>query len=416
MRVAVAPEGTGRSATAPARAAPSAGPSSQRPPGLRLRLMFVFALMALRYWLSVFPGLCREHRRALARARAIPDPLLRSVALDALRKWGNIEGAAAYAASVPPRRRRAAARAMACFQQVYNYLDMLSELPNEEPMANARRLHGALLVALEPGAEHGDYYGPCHQGEDGGYLVDLVDRARDALAQLPSYPLVAAAARSAAERIVAFQSCNTGELEGDYGALGAWARTQSTGDGDLRWWEIAASGGSSLCVYALIAAAGRSCLDAEEVTRIERAYFPWIGALHSLLDNLVDMAEDHATGQRNLIACYPSTLEAIARMQLLAERSMAQARALHGDSHALILAAMTSFYLCTPEAYLPAARPVTLAVLAAMGKPAVLTRLVFSLRLSLRRLHRARRSRGAEVVLPEHTQLERSQLIHGFVK
>lgn len=379
-------------------------------------MIAVFALMALRYWLSVFPGLCREQRRARARARAIPDPILRSVALDALRKWGNIEGAAAFAASVPRRRRHAAARAMACFQQAYNYLDMLSELPSEDPMASARRLHGALLVALDPDADHSDYYAAGHQDGDGGYLEDLVDRTREALDELPSYSLVAAASRSAAERIVAFQSCNTGELEGDYGALAAWAQQQQIGEGDLRWWEIAAAGGSSLCVYALIAAAGRSCLDSAEIAQIQDAYFPWIGALHSLLDNLVDVAEDHATGQRNLIGCYPSTLEAIARMRLLAERSMVAARGLPGDSHTLILAAMASFYLCTPEAYLPAARPVTMAVLAEMGKPAALTRLVFRARLSLRRLARARRSRGAEVVLPEHTQLERSQLIHGFVK
>lgn len=414
MRVVTAPEETGRSSTAPAaaEAAPITPSSSAlRPPGLRLRMFFVFVVMAVRYWLSVFPGLCRERRRALVRARAIPDPTLRSVALDALHKWGNIEGAAAFAASVPRRRRRAAARAMACFQQAYNYLDMLSELPNEDPVINARRLHGALLVALEPGAAHSDYYAGRYQGGDGGYLVDLLDRAREALAQLPSYRLVAAPAKSAAERIIAFQSCNTGELEGDYSALAAWAHTQGIDDGDLRWWEIAAAGGSSLCVYALIAAAGRSCVNSSEVMQIEAAYFPWIGGLHSLLDNLVDVAEDHATGQRNLIGCYPSTLEAVTRMRLLAERSMAEAHALHGDSHALILAAMVSFYLCTPEAYLPAARPVTVAVLSAVGKPAALTRLVFRMRLRLRRLAWARRSQGAEVVIPDQ-----SQLIHEFVK
>lgn len=414
MRVVTAPEQTARSTTSPAdgETAPIT-PISRllRPPGLRLRMMFVFVVMALRYWLTVFPGLCRERRLALTRARAIPDPTLRSVALDALHKWGNIEGAAAFAACAPRRRRRAAARAMACFQQAYNYLDMLSELPNEDPVVNARRLHGALLIALQPGADHADYYAGHHRDGDGGYLTDLIDRAREALAQLPSYPLVADAAMSAAERIIAFQSCNTGELEGDYGALAAWAHSQRIDDGDLRWWEIAAAGGSSLCVYALIAAAGRSCVDSAEVRKIEDAYFPWIGALHSLLDNLVDVAEDHATGQRNLIGCYPSTLEAVSRMRLLAECSMAQARALHGDSHALILAAMVSFYLCTPEASLPAARPVTVAVLAAIGKPAALTRLVFRLRLRLRRLAFARRARGAEVVIPDQ-----SQLIHEFVK
>jgi tetraprenyl-beta-curcumene synthase len=377
----------------------------------RLTLAGVFIGTALRYWLTVFPGLCREHRRANARARAIPDPVLRGVALDALRKWGNIEGAAAFAASVPRQRRNAAARAMACFQSAYNYLDTLSELPNSDPMANARRLHEALLVALEPGAPHGDYYAQHHLNADGGYLIELVDRVRAALAQLPSYGLVAPGARRAAERIVAFQSCNTGELEGDYSALAAWARAEMPEGCDLRWWEIAASGGSSLCVYALIAAGARSRLDAQEITQIEHAYFPWIGALHSLLDNLVDVAEDHATGQRNLIGCYTSTPEATTRMRLLAERSLGAARELPGYSHSLILAAMASFYLSTPEASLPAARPVARAVLGAVGQPAALARLVFRLRLRLRNIAWTRRPRGAEVVLPDE-----SQLIHEFVK
>ncbi len=110
---------------------------------------------------------------------------------------------------------------MACFQAAYNYLDMLSELPNTDPVANGRLLHRALLVALDPEAEHLDYYAHHHLHEDGGYLAETVDGCRTALAQLPSYAAVAPAARRAAERIVAFQSCNTGEVQGDY----AGART-----------------------------------------------------------------------------------------------------------------------------------------------------------------------------------------------
>jgi hypothetical protein len=77
----------------------------------------------------------------------------------------------------------------------------------------------------------------------------------------------------------------------------------------------------------------------------------------------------------------------------------------------LIIAAMASFYLSTPEASLPAARPVARAVLEAFGKPAALARMVFRLRLRLRHLAFARRSQGAEVVLPDELEL-----IHESVK
>jgi tetraprenyl-beta-curcumene synthase len=376
----------------------------------RTALTGAFAGAARRYWLGVFPRVCAERRRREARAQEIPDPLLRRVVVDALCKWGNIEGATAFAAFVPGRRRTAAVRAMACFQAAYNYLDMLTELPNTDPTVNGRLLHSALLIALDPEAEHLDYYAHHHLQDDGGYLVETVDACRMALAQLPSWAAVAPAARRAAERIVAFQSCNTGEVQGDYVALERWARAHTPRGSGLRWWETAASGGSSLGVYALIAEAAHPRVLEERIAAIEGAYFPWIGALHSLLDNLIDTEEDYATGQRSLIGCYASSLDAATRMGLLAERSMAAAGALGERSHALVLAAMASFYLSTPEARAAEAAPVADAVLDALGEPAALSMAVFRSRLRLRRLAPkvpgapARRGGGAEVVMPSGVQ------------
>jgi tetraprenyl-beta-curcumene synthase len=375
--------------------------------GGRTALTGAFAGAARRYWLGVFPRVCAERRRREARAQEIPDPLLRRVVVDALRKWGNIEGATAFAAFVPRRRRAAAVRAMACFQAAYNYLDQLTELPAADPEVNGRLLHRALLVALDPDAEHLDYYAHHHLHADGGYLAETVDGCRAALAELPSYAAVAPAARRAAERIVAFQSCNTGEVQGDYLALERWARAHTPPGTGLRWWETAAAGGSSLCVYALLAAAAQPAVDPAEIAALEGAYFPWIGALHSLLDNLVDAAEDYATGQRSLVGCYASPLDAATRMGVLAERAARAARALPGGrSHELLLAAMASFYLSTPEARAGETAPVADAVLAALGEPAELSMRVFRARLGLRRFvpaapgAPARRGGGAEVVMP----------------
>jgi tetraprenyl-beta-curcumene synthase len=374
--------------------------------GGRVVLAGSFAGAARRYWLGVFPRVCAERRRREARALEIPDQVLRQVVVDALRKWGNIEGASAFAAFVPHRRRAAAARAMVCFQAAYNYLDMLTELPNTDPAANGRLLHRSLLVALDPEAEHLDYYAHHHLHEDGGYLAETVDDCRAALAQLPSYAAVAPAALRAAERIVAFQSCNTGEVQGDYLALERWARAHTPKGTGMRWWETAAAGGSSLGIYALIAAAAEPRVNAEEVAAIEAAYFPWIGSLHSLLDNLIDAAEDYATGQRSLIDCYASPYDAATRVGMLAERSSRAALALPGCRHSLVLAAMASFYLCTPEARAPEAAPVADAVLQALGEPARMAMTVFRSRLALRRLAPgapgapARRGGGAEVVIP----------------
>jgi tetraprenyl-beta-curcumene synthase len=361
-----------------------------------------FAGAARRYWLEVFPRVCRERRRVRARALAIPDPLLRAVALDACLKWGNVEGAAAFAAFVPRRHRAAATRAMVSFQAAYNYLDMLGERPSADPAANGRQLHGALPDALHPGAPHRDHYAHSPRREDGGYLTELIDTCRAALVTLPSYAVLAPAARRAAERIVEFQSCNTGELGGDFAALERWARAATPPGEELRWWETAAAGGSSLCVYALIALAAESDVDPDAPGVIEAAYFPWIGAVHSLLDNLVDVAEDHATGQHSLVGRYASTQEAADRMGLLAARALRASQALpNARAHTLVLTAMASFYLSAPEAGTPGALPVARAVRQALDGPAGLAMLVFRARQLARRLRRGHgercRSRASEL-------------------
>ncbi|HWY18253.1 MAG TPA: DUF2600 family protein [Solirubrobacteraceae bacterium] len=370
----------------------------------RIALAVSFAGAARRYWLGVFPSICAERRRRRVRALQIPDALLRRTAIESQCKWGNVEGAAAFAAFVPHRHRRAAAQAMMCLQAAYNYLDALGEQPSSEPAANGRRLHQALLVALDPDASHLDYYAHSPHREDGGYLREIVDCARAALAELPSYAAVAPAALRAAERIVEFQSCNTGERQGDLQALERWARAATPPGSDLRWWEVAAAGGSSLCVYALIALAADPELDPRAVTAVADAYFPWIGALHSLLDNLVDASEDRATGQHSLIGAYASPLQAAARMRRLAERSLQAAAALPGGrGHTLMLAAMASFYLCTPEASTPQALEVTRAVLDELDGAAALAMLVFRTRLRARRLAPGapvRRAHGAELTIP----------------
>jgi tetraprenyl-beta-curcumene synthase len=334
--------------------------------GDRLALAGAFSTAARRYWLSVFPQVRHELRHWRERAGEIPDPILRRLALDAQRKRGNVEGAAAFAAFTPRGNRAALVRAAVSFQAAYDYLDVLAEQPQPDPVAGARELHEALLHALDPALGTGspaggqpDYYASYPQRQDGGYLAGLVDTCRTALATLPSYAAVAAAAQRAAERIVEFQSLNLSETQGDHEAFERWARTETPPGTDLRWWETAAAGGSSLGVHALIAAAAELDLQPEEVQAIERAYFPWIGGLHSLLDHLVDRAQDLAASQRNLMDYYASPQEAAMRMRTFAERAASSARALpRGRQHTIILAGMAGYYLSDPEAAAVGAREI----------------------------------------------------------
>ena len=112
-----------------------------------------------------------------------------------------------------------------------------------------------------------------------------------------------------------------------------------------------------------------------------------MGALHTLLDSLIDRAEDAATGQRNLLEHYSSSQVMAERMELLAIEAARRAEVV-GVEHRLILAGMTSLYLSDPNAWSPYARETTERVLGALGglaRPAMLV-------LRSRRLARPRPS------------------------
>jgi Protein of unknown function (DUF2600) len=197
-------------------------------------------------------------------------------------------------------------------------------------------------------------------------------------------------------RIGSYQSLNLSELRGGHAALERWAQRCKPPGNDLQWWEIAASAGSSLAVFVLIAAAAERVVHAEHAAAIERAYFPWIGSLHTLLDSLVDRQEDAVAGQRCLIDYYPSPEEAATRMARLAAESLHRIRELPGGGqHALVLAGMASHYLSMPEACRPDAVLAARSVLSAMGALARPAMLVMSVRRAV-----ARRESDAQLDAP----------------
>jgi tetraprenyl-beta-curcumene synthase len=341
----------------------------------------VFAATVARYLTVVLPCVSAElaHWRTLA--QEIPSPTLRASAARALSKRGNIEGAALFATLAPPRHRRATVRALVAFQTAYNYLDALSELPSDDPAANGDQLHQALLSALYPGAAHPNYYAHNPERDDGGYLNLIVDACSDALAGLPAFAALAPMARCAAARIVDFQALNLNERQGGQQALRRWASELTPSGSGLAWWETAAAAGSSLSVHALIAAAADPQLDPREAREIDRAYYPWIGALHSLLDSLVDRREDHLNHHRSLLEHYHSPTDAATHLASLATRGTDAAERLPSSgTHRVILTAMCSYYLSAPECDTAEAQAVTRALRSALGLPLSIAVALFSAR------------------------------------
>jgi tetraprenyl-beta-curcumene synthase len=329
------------------------------------------ASTALSYSFTILPVATRELVTWRVRAGQVPDPVLRDLALRALRKRGNMLGAALFAVLAPRRRRSEVVRALVAFQSAYNYLDTLAEQPSADPVGNGRRLHNALLLALKPGAGQRDYYAGYPRRDDGGLLNAMVEACNASVCALPSYELVADPIQRAAGRIVDFQSLNLGVQQGDDDGLERWARISTPPRSRLRWWETAAAGGSSLVVHALVALAARPGLDPSHVAAVEDAYFPWISALHSLLDSMIDLAEDERDGQRSLIGYYTTPQDAAARLRSLGVRAAEVTETLpDARRHRAILIAMTGHYLSAAGASLSDARLLAEGVADATGAPA----------------------------------------------
>lgn len=341
-----------------------------------------FVLAGRRYWREVFPRTRLELRDWRRRAGAIPDARLRGLALAVQHtKASNIEGAAAFAAFATCPHGQLVVRAQVCFQAIYDYADSLAEDQLQAPALNARQLHLALLGAVDRAHRGTDHYAHSAGSEDAGYIQALVDSCVTAIETLPSRSAVAGEAICFAQRIVAYQTLNLAADQGAQRGLARWATRRTPAGCGLRWWEVAASAGSSLGVFALIALASHGPLARREALAVQDAYFPWIGSLHSLLDSLVDHAEDAAAGQANLVAHYEDPQEACERVAGIAAEAARRAADLPRSGwHTVVLGGMVGSYLSAPEAAAPTARSVAERVMAAVGGAAPAALAVFRAR------------------------------------
>lgn len=350
---------------------------------IRTAISVVSALVT--YQRAVLPQVRGELRRWERWTVRIPDLVLRDAALSALKeKSSNVEATAVFAILTPRSQRSSALRAMTALQTTIEYLDVLGEQLPDEPLADGLALHGALVEAVTPGAPYSDWYRLHPQTEDGGYLAELVATCQREVATLPSGDTVLLTAQRAARRCAEGQSYTHAAVGSRNGAqmLEAWA-TGLDEHGEYFWWELAAGASSSVALHALIAAAARRETDAEEAERIDAAYFPPIGALTVLLDDLIDREEDIALGEHNYLSYYQSNEAAAERFALLARRSRSAVASLRfGRQHTAILMGVGGFYLSTSAAKSDYARPIRARILKALGAA------VYPVLAAMRVLHR----------------------------
>jgi tetraprenyl-beta-curcumene synthase len=319
------------------------------------RATVALVLACTRYWTGVAPVVKAELRRWQARASAISDPALRTLALQKLRDEGfTAEAAAMLATFVPKAHRTSAVQAIVALEVMYDYLDGCSERPSSDPLGEGERLFEAFTGVFAAGSRDHDQHEPT---AGGGYLQELAHAAHSSLARLPAAATIMQVARASAERSAQAQTRMHAAPALGSAQLEQWARQQAQG-AVLQWRELLAGAASSvIALHALIAAAGDERTSAAEVVKLDATYLS-ISALSTMLDSLIDHQQDAGAGAGEFIAHYQTPELLAGALVQVARQAASQARRLPNNAHHLMmLAGVVAYFTSDPGARSKLARP-----------------------------------------------------------
>jgi tetraprenyl-beta-curcumene synthase len=196
-----------------------------------------------------------------------------------------------------------------------------------------------------------DYYARLRVPDDGGYLQSLVETCRGYCRALPSFHTVSPVLRKEAQRIGVQAINHASEPAFVPSALREWVTHEYPDTNEVAWFEIAAAAGANLAIYALFALAADARCASDRVADTYRVYFPWTGALATMLDGFVDQFDDARDGEHCYVAYYPSPDDATRQISRLVRRCLSETHSLtDSERHTLVAAAMVAMYLSRDSA------------------------------------------------------------------
>ncbi|MDW5593469.1 DUF2600 family protein [Conexibacter stalactiti] len=293
-----------------------------------------------------------EVKRWRQLAAAIPDPLLRLDALNALdNKRGHTDGAAMFW-TLPSCRDKRLLRALVTYEILQDYLDGVSERGAAVEAGSGPQLYQALGDALNPDRPPADYYRDHPWRADGGYLLGLVESVRADSVQLPSFPAIRPALEQEISRSAVLDLNHIIVPTHRDGALRAWAELEfPDAQWGLRWYELTAAASGWITTHALFALAAELHVTAADVAATYDAYWPWYAVSLTMIDSFVDQAADLAAGDHSYFGHYESAADGVMRLALHLERAAAAVRRLPGgERHAVLLGCMIALYLSKDSA------------------------------------------------------------------
>jgi tetraprenyl-beta-curcumene synthase len=306
--------------------------------------------LMLRVYRYVLPEVRDQLRFWRQKADEMPDPELRKQAIASMTsKQFHCQGGAVYAVA-RLQMRHVLIPLIVAFQTISDYLDNLCDRSTSMDAEDFRMLHQSMLDAVDPAEPLHDYYAFRMEKEDGGYLNELVKTCQASIRMLPSYALVADYVRELVGLYCDLQVYKHIRHELREDALLSWWKQYESRYPSISWNEFAAATGSTLGVFMFFMAASEPQLKLKTVDAIRAAYFPYICALHILLDYLIDQEEDKLGGDLNFCSYYDGLDQTVERIAVIVLEARAKADCLeHPSFHRMIIEGLLALYLSDPK-------------------------------------------------------------------
>jgi len=299
----------------------------------------------------VFPKVSRQLKRYIYISSNAGDDILGLQASSSIKhKKFHAQGGSIYAL-YPGVNLSDAVRFIVSLQTMSDYLDNLCDRTDVGSESAFRQLHASMLDAVDPVRYPSDYYLHFPYKDDNNYLRQLVEECRHQVEKPPSFGLVFETVNKYINMYSSLQSLKHLSHETREQRLVNWSKEYLTKYNELSWWEFAAATGSTLGMFVLYAAAFDPNLTAEDIERIDSAYFPWICGLHILLDYYIDSQEDMSTGDLNFTYYYKNLKNCEERLSFFIDKALDCCTTLrYPEFHITVVKGLLAMYLSDPKA------------------------------------------------------------------
>lgn len=294
----------------------------------------------------VLPAVRTELIQIRNLACQIPDLELRNQALASIdSKAFHCQGGAVFAL-LHQKKLQKLIPLIVSFQTISDYLDNLCDRSISLDSEDFRLLHQSMLDAVQPGATRTNYYYNRGSVDDGGYLQGLVERCQIILSQLPNLAKVQPKLLEWVGLYCDLQVYKHIDKNLREQALLQWWDEHKENYSELEWQEFAAATGSTLGMFMCFVFASNDEFDDAEFVQFTNAYFPYVCAVHILLDYFIDQEEDRSGGDLNFCNYYEDGNSLMNRLKWVTSQArMCVSPLPNSQFHGIILDGLLALYL-----------------------------------------------------------------------